>query len=479
MALPESCLSRPKPRPLTSRRWIESDRGIDTALVVLAVAVALVVRLVGMGHPLLPDEGYTWLVGSAPGASGFLRRLAVYENTPPLYYLLLTPLSLDSEWWIRLPSLIGGVISVAVLFAVVRPTLGRGTAVLASLGLAIAPYAVAESNFGRAYMLADVGMLTCFGSAVRLAEGRSAWWWWLYGVGAAAAIYSEYNAAFTLVPLVIGLVWLRPERRWQTLGLGVLPALSLVPWIPQLVRSLNDLDVTKTGLGYLTVTPGSARDQLIALYYGSTGQNLGPAARTLALVVLLGVMAAGVRAMARRGAAARPLLVLVGFAGVGTLVLTALAPAVGIGIFNVGYLTILIPVGVIPLAAAIAAIPIRAISSIAAVALMLAGAAFAVKRSHKAPDINPAAIDSAIHADHARTILTNSAVIAYYFRRNGVILDRPFNLGPELQQDCTGCTKPIAVVDDANVGNGARPGPGTAVRIGHYFVRLLHSARHD
>jgi len=430
-----------------------------------------------MGQPLLPDEGYTWLVGSAPNTSEFLRRLAIYENTPPLYYLLLTPLPLGSEWWIRVPSLIAGIALVPILYAVVRPALGRGVSLLAALGLAISPYAVAESNFGRAFMLADLWLLACFWAAIRLGEGRSEQWWWVYGLSAVAAIYSEYNAALTLIPLLIGLVLLRPGRRWRTLGLGMLPALALLPWIPQLVRSVNDLDVTKTGVGYLTVTPGSVRDQLVSLYYGSTGESLGAGARALAVLVLIAVMAAGARVIASRAHNARPLLVLLGWAAIGTLVLTALAPAFGIGIFNVGYLTILIPLGVIPLAAALAAIPIRAVIPISSAALVFAGAALAVKRSHEAADIDVSAIASVVRAEHVRTVLTNSAVVAYYFRDDNAILDRPFGLGPGRAGDCGNCTRPIAVIDDENVGTGARTGPGLTVPVGHYVVRVLAASR--
>ena len=60
---------------------------VGAALVLLlVVALAMAVRLPGMDHRLLPDEGYTWLVASASGAGDFLHRLAAYENTPPLYY---------------------------------------------------------------------------------------------------------------------------------------------------------------------------------------------------------------------------------------------------------------------------------------------------------------------------------------------------------------------------------------------------------
>src|SRR5687767_7242118 len=61
------------------------------------VVLAAVVRMAGMGDRLSEDEGFSWLVATAPGVDSFLDRLATYENTPPLFYLLLTPLPLDDE----------------------------------------------------------------------------------------------------------------------------------------------------------------------------------------------------------------------------------------------------------------------------------------------------------------------------------------------------------------------------------------------
>lgn len=66
--------------------------------------VGLVLRLVDAGARINDDEGYSWLVASAPSAGAFLSRLARFENTPPLFYLLLTPLPLSSEVWLRLLS---------------------------------------------------------------------------------------------------------------------------------------------------------------------------------------------------------------------------------------------------------------------------------------------------------------------------------------------------------------------------------------
>jgi hypothetical protein len=119
-------------------RFGERRPWVSLILLGAIFVVALLVRLPGMDHRLLPDEGYTWLVGSAPDARAFLHRLAVYENTPPLYYLLLTPLPLGDEPWIRLPSMLAGLAMLPVLFSAVRPALGVRVALLASLALAIA-----------------------------------------------------------------------------------------------------------------------------------------------------------------------------------------------------------------------------------------------------------------------------------------------------------------------------------------------------
>jgi hypothetical protein len=295
----------------------------------------------------------------------------------------------------------------------------------------------------------------------------------LYAAGAILAMYSEYDSATTLVCIALGLVVLLPPPRWTTFVWAVLPALTFVPWIHQLARSLRDLDVTKTGIGYLTVTPAAIRDQLVNAFYGSTGTGLSAPGRTLALLVLLAVLAYGAIGLHRLGERARPLTALVAIAGSGTFALHALAPAVNIGIFNVGYLTFLIPLGCIVIAQAVATVPVKRAVPIAAAALVVFGAAFTVKRMHNDSEPDPHTISALTENAHARTILTNSAVIDYYLRNEHVILDRPFGLGPDRETGCPGCIAPIAVVDDADVGNGSRPGPGATMAAGHYTVRVL------
>src|SRR2546421_9509674 len=80
------------------------------------LVAALVLRLIAFGDRLSNDEGYTWLVASAHGPGVFLDRLAAFENTPPLYYLLTWPLPDDGVAWLRVISVLAGVGCVAAVY---------------------------------------------------------------------------------------------------------------------------------------------------------------------------------------------------------------------------------------------------------------------------------------------------------------------------------------------------------------------------
>ena len=447
-------------------------RGSWGVAAVLAVAAAI--RVVGAGHPLLPDEGYTWLVASAPSAGSFLSRLARFENTPPLLYLILSPLPTGSVWWLRLPSLVSGVAVVALTFTVVRPRLGRRGALLAALVLAVLPYAVAESDYARAYVLSDAWLMLAFWAALRVLETRRSHWWWVWALGSLGAVFSEYDAVIVLASLAVAVVWLSPGRRRRTALLALAPALGFLPWIPQLIRSLDDVDVTKAGLGYLSVSPDSVRDQLISLFLGHSGSSLSSSAlRDGVLVLLVEVGLLGIVALARWGPVGRPLLVLSVSAGGGDLVLHALAAVAGVGIFDVGYLTFLLPLGAILAGAAAGLLPTGRVEGLTLLALgavaLAVGAGLAVQRATDPPDIRLRPIREIVARTGARTILTNSAVIDFYFHTRGAILDRPFNLGPGLGS-CPECARPVLVIDDTHVGSGARPARSPRLLVGHYLL---------
>jgi 4-amino-4-deoxy-L-arabinose transferase-like glycosyltransferase len=441
-----------------------ADRRVLLALVVL---VAVGCRAAGAGDRLSADEGYSWLVASAPDAHAFLDRLARYENTPPLFYLLLSPVPLRDEVWIRLPALLAGIAAVPVLYAIVRPLAGTRAALLAGLALAVGPYAVSYSNFGRAFTLATLGMLVALWGAARLAQGRDRRWWWVYGLGAVGALYSQYFAALFLVALVGALLVVRRPRRAEAAGLGLAPFLALLPWIHQIERSRHFAGFTKVDPSYPGPSPGTVRDLAVRLAFGEHGTAGAPGTRWLqALAVAAVLTAAVVLALRKR----KLLVILIGASALGTVLLHAVVAPIGPDVFAPRYLTLLVPLAAALVGTGIDALPWRAAAPLAAAALVAGGIAVVVQRTGR--ELEPDYQEVRAHVPD-RTVLTNSAVVAYYLRDLHPLLDRPFDLG----QGREGRTAPpYVVVDDSRVGAGPRPGPGERAAVGPIVIRRVARA---
>ncbi len=440
------------------------------ALVTIVLG-GLALRLVDASTRLSHDEGYSWLVASAPNATAFLSRLAHYENTPPLFYLLLAPLPLESEFWLRLPSIVAGTASIAVLYGIVRPLLGTRAALLAALGLAVAPFAVSYSDYARGFMVAGVGVLVALMGAARLASGGSRRWWWAYVLGGIWAIYSEYYAGLYLVAIAGALLWLGQPARRQTVLASSLVAVGFLPWIPQLARSVGDVGKTKLPLTASTPSPGLVRDAFVPLFFGEHGASASGALRSaqaLALVLVLGWACVRLRRAASREAFWLLAGVLVAVLGL-YLVVTA----VDTDIFRERYMTTVIPLASAVLAGAIASLRWRMAVPAAATALAVLGVAIVAVRAGREyePDSPAAVAIAAEHGEH--TILTNSAVVAFYGRRLNVILDRPFGLGHGIEASCA---PRCAVIDDQRFG-GVRAGPGARISVGPLVVRFPPAER--
>jgi hypothetical protein len=448
-------------------RAVVADRRVLLGAIVLLAAAC---RVVGLGDRLTADEGYSWLVASAPNAGAFLERLAMYENTPPLFYVLLAPLPLDDEVWIRLPAVVAGVAAVPVLYAIVRPLVGTRAALLAALGLAVAPLHVSFSNYSRGFMLAGLGTLLALWAVARLAERAPRRWWWLYALGAALAVYSEYYAPLFLVPLLGGLLALGAPPRREVLAFGLAPMLLLAAWLPELSRSLEFEGETKIAPRFPDASPGTVRDVVVSLFLGEEGAT---AAAGLRLLLFAGVVAAlaGAVVLLRRRAAREPgariLLWLAGGTAAGALVLHALSPLADLGVFQERYLTGLIPLGAALLAAGVDSLPWRPAVHLAAVALLGVGAAVVIQRYDREREPDYGRAETIIRRADVGTVLTNTAVAAYYLRELDTTLDRPFNLGRGREATTD---PPYAVVDEAW---RARPGRGVRHDVSGIAVRIV------
>jgi hypothetical protein len=437
------------------------------ALLAGTVLIAIACRIPAAGDRLTGDEGYSWIVGSASTASEFLDRLAQYENTPPLFYLLLTPVRLTDEVWLRWPSIAAGVIAVPVLYAAARTLLGDRAGLLAALGLAVSPLASSFSDYSRGFALATLGSLIALWACARLATGGGRRWWWLYVLGAVVAVWSGYNAALFLVCLLAAMLALRARPWRETLVLGLAPMATLALWLDQLLRGRDFEDVTKVAPLFPGPSPGVARDVIVALFFGRHGVDAAPALRSLLFVAIV-VLLVGAGLLIRRRPGGSTAVWLLGGTLVGTLLLHAAVRLADVGIFEQRYMTGLIPVGAALLAGGVDALRWRGAVPVAAAVLVIAGGGIIALRQDREMEPDYARAQEATRG--VRTVLTNSAVVAYYLHDPKPVLDRPVNLGPGREARTR---RPYAVVDDNSFG-GARRGPGRVVEMvaGRIVVRV-------
>ncbi len=420
---------------------------------VLLLAVAL--RVAAIGSPISLDDGYSFLVGSAPSPHAFLDRLARSENTPPLFYLLLTPLPLEHPAWLRLPAALPGALVCVVLFAAVRRPLGTRAALLATLATAVSPFLVTYSNLARGFMLEDVALLLALWAMIRLSDGGTARWWLLYLAAGVIAVWSEYDAVIFLLALTAAALWIGAPDRRRTVALGALPALTLAPWIPQIVHAQHFVNRTKLSPPFSTPSFGGLKEATITLAFGESGGVHAAAARWLECAVIVAALAAASFVLHRPRrrvpqATSRTVTLIATTIGL-VLIGHALAGIVGIEIFNQRYFTILIPLVATLGAAAIVALDIRWVTVGASALLLGLGVVNVVKRwGHDfEPDLAP--VQATVAALHPRTVLTDTPVIVYYLGAPRPRLDRPFNLGTG---DVATCARPCVIVDDLATRTG-------------------------
>jgi hypothetical protein len=454
-----------------SPAWATDERVLLAAI----AALAILVRFVAIGSNLSNDDGYSYLVGSAPSVGAFLKQLAASENTPPLFYLLLTPLPIDHPTWLRMPAAIPGVLEVIALYFALRRPLGARVALIAALGVAVAPLLVTYANLARGFMLEDLALVVALLAILRLAaEDARAAWWWVYFVAGVVAIYTEYDAAICLVAMAATALWLgKPDRR-RLAPVGSLSLLTIVPWIPEIVRAQNQVNVTKIAPAFPAPSLHSLRDLAVTLALGENGGTNSAAGRWLEFIciVALGGATAIVlrRGWAARSPGARYAIVLIAGTGTLTLIGHAIAPAVGLEVFDQRYLTILIPLAAALGAAALVAAGRRSLIVAVAVVLVAAGLVDTAKRYHHEWEPSLASVRAAALALHPKTVLTNNPVVIYYLRPLRPVLDRPFNLGPGLAQSCA---RPCLIIDDSRVfGGPVRQVSGTRTTIGPFVLTL-------
>lgn len=180
-----------------------------------------------------PDLGALWAVGRLD-----------YAQHPPLGYApaWLATRGGVSPARVRAPSLVAGVVSIALIAAVGAQLFGPGAALFAALLASVSVYHVDFSQEARPYMLGVAWTLALYASLFAWLRSRRRVWLGGLVLAATAALYT-YHLALLHVAVAAGTAtlagvgaWRRGDRRAVRAPLAAIAAVALLylPQIPNL-----------------------------------------------------------------------------------------------------------------------------------------------------------------------------------------------------------------------------------------------------
>lgn len=220
-------------------------------VIVLLLAFALRVYRLGDQNVWWDEAFSVWVTRHDLGT---LTTIAASDTYPPLYYWLLNPwmaLTGPSEFAIRFPSLVYGVITVALVYRFGRylATKGEGRRTNSAWLGALAAFLLAMSRFHvwwsqeiRMYSLAAMWGVASSLALLMALRTRTTRWWIAYVLAAIAGMYSLYLFAFVLAAQNVFILWwwlwrLRsklPVTRHQVGGwiaIQMVIMLATLPWL--------------------------------------------------------------------------------------------------------------------------------------------------------------------------------------------------------------------------------------------------------
>jgi mannosyltransferase len=216
---------RPAPAPDPG-----SARAAWAALAAVTL-LALALRLFRLGYQSLWfDEILSWI--SAQGTPWHvMTQREENTNIPPLYYLVANAVLPLRQWLgleasLRLPSVVAGVATIPIFYAVVRRWLGTGAGLVAASVVAVAPFHVWYSQEARPYALLTfltVAAVACLQRALDDPE-RPGWkaafalfaaaTFWCHTVGLA---FVAFSAAYVVLEASRQATAERPGGLWSAL----------------------------------------------------------------------------------------------------------------------------------------------------------------------------------------------------------------------------------------------------------------------
>jgi mannosyltransferase len=198
---------------------------LDRVLPFLGPALAAALGLVALGRRSLTVDEASVFAAAQGSFSDVVERALSDDPAKAGYLALLQPVAsfADSEIWLRLPSVVAGVIAAIAAYRLGRRLAGRYAGAAASLTLASSVGVVSLTRTIGPLALALAAMLLSSALFARAVERGNAFWWAVYAVSAALLPLTHPIAASALVAQLaaIAVAWRELDLRLALPAVGV------------------------------------------------------------------------------------------------------------------------------------------------------------------------------------------------------------------------------------------------------------------
>lgn len=209
-------------------------RRLYRPILLLLILAAWAWRLHGLdAQSLWRDEVDSLRFATRPLAESLAMFRRPGENGP-LYFLLLRPWLMaagQSEFALRFPSALMGVLAIPLLYVWGRRWFGATVGLVAALLLAANPYHLWYSQEAKMYALLVVVIMLSLAAFVWALE-RGRWWRWAIWLVATTACFYIHVLGVFVIPLEVVWFLLVPAWRRRWLGFGLALVALVLPYVP-------------------------------------------------------------------------------------------------------------------------------------------------------------------------------------------------------------------------------------------------------
>lgn len=228
--------------------------------------LATTLRLININQSLWLDEAINIVSAKNYGFWDFITKYSIGDFHPPGYFALLwvwTKLGGYGEIWVRLPSVILGIVTVWLVYLLGKEIFSKKVALLTALFMAIAPLHVYYSQEARMYSLATFAAMLSFYFFWRVINKGNLGNMVGLVIGNALVVYSDY-LVYLIFPaqLLYIIIWKR-NILMRVIVVWMFNLMIFVPWLFIFPKQLSTGTIAATTLpGWASVVGGAGMEEL-------------------------------------------------------------------------------------------------------------------------------------------------------------------------------------------------------------------------